>query len=349
MTTTHKKITLLVVIILIAFWANAVPQQGKTITMNDKLQTNPGVASLSSLESQAAAVPTLQTSDKEITIGIDREQFGGSKDEDALIVGALSASTNAFTSPFIQRAEIYPPEIQAGIAFIGDLNSGMHYLEKGIDRHWPIASITKLMTAVVASKVLSPETIITMSPENFPGEEGSSTRSLKTGDEFMVRDLIKIMLIVSDNAAAEALAQSYGRADFLSKMNSQAKIWGMTQTYFYDPSGLSPVNQSSVADLEKLAFQLMNHHQDILGITQGSGVRVLEQKSKRERSILPINVFAGRSDFIGGKTGFINEAGGNLLSIFSVKKRPVLVVVLNSSNRFDDTSTLLDWFKQNYE
>ncbi len=346
---THKKIALLVVMVLVAFWANTVPQKGKTITANDKLQTNPGVASLSSLQSQAAAIPTLETSDKEMAVGIHSNRLKDGGNTEALMVGALAASTNAFTSPFIQRAEIYPPEIQAGIALVGDLNSGTHYLEKGISRHWPIASITKLMTAVIASKVLSPETVITISPENFPKEEGSSTRALKAGDEFTVRDLMEIMLIASDNAAAEALAQAYGREDFLSKMNDQAKIWGMTQTYYYDPSGLSPVNQSSVTDLEKLAFQLVSHHEDILDITHQSGVRVVEQKSKRERSILPINVFAGRSDFIGGKTGFIDEAGGNLLSIFSVKRRPVLIVVLNSSNRFDDTSTLLDWFKQNYE
>ena len=123
----------------------------------------------------------------------------------------------------------------------------------------------------------------------------------------------------------------------------------MTRTFFDDPSGLSPVNQSSAEDLEKLAWQLMNRYGDILKTSRQSGGRVIEQSSKKERSIKPINLFAGRSDFLGGKTGFIDEAGGNLLSIFRVKQRPVLIVVLNSLGRFEDTEKLLYWFKENYE
>lgn len=352
MTPTHKKILIFSLASLLVLGIGVTSQAGRVIGMSDSIgapEYNREVSSDNQVLHSAALSPS-GIGDNEMKIGVRNPQLSeGVKDDYFSLRGAFRSSAEAFLPPFSQQADVFPPEVQAGLMVISDLTSGTHYLEKGVSRHWPIASITKLMTAVVASQVLSPDTKLTMSPSNFPTEEGTSTRSLVVGDEFFIRDIIQIMLIVSDNAAAEALAQAYGRDDFLAKMNAQAKAWGMNKTYFYDPSGLSPVNQSSIEDLEKMAYQLVRNHEDILRITQKPGVRVIEQGSGRERAITPINAFAGRSDFLGGKTGYIDEAGGNLLSIFSVQKRPILIVVLNSTARFDDTEILLDWFKYNFQ
>jgi D-alanyl-D-alanine endopeptidase (penicillin-binding protein 7) len=351
MPTYQKKIVFLLLMIVVAFGTNIVPRNGRIITAEDKLNIKVEKFVLASLESQAAVTPSSDSDalDDEIIVGSENDKNNISEVGLAIKEGAFTAPPTSFEPPFKQRADIILPEIGATIALIADLESGTVYLKKGINRHWPIASITKLMTAVIASRALSPDALVTISSTDISESGEIDASSLSVGEQYRVQDLIQIMLIASNNIAAEALARTDGREAFLKKLNEQARLWGMNQTYFYDPSGLSPVNQSSAADLEKLAFQLISRRSDILEITRQPGVRVTEQSSGRERRILPINIFAGRGDFLGGKTGFTNKAGGNLFSVFSVKKRPVLIVVFNSSGRFEDTATLLGWFKENYE
>lgn len=345
----QKKIIFLLALAVVALGTNILPQGGRVITVKDELHTGKEPLSLISLESRAAVFPSANSADSEMRIGPENNQERTLLKDKKVIEGAFVASITSSEPPFKQMGEVLPPDITATIALVSDLESGTSYLDKGVGRHWPIASITKLMTAVIASQVLSPEARILITAEDFPKERDSTSAYLKAGEEYLVSDLIQMMLIASDNVAAEVLARAYGREKFLLKMNEQAELWGMGKTYYYDPSGLSPVNQSSAEDLEKLAFQLTSEGEDILRISRRPEGRVTEQVSGRQYRVAAINTFAGRSDFLGGKTGFIDEAGGNLFSIFSVRGRPVLIIVFNSVARFEDTARLLSWFKENYQ
>ena len=345
----QKKIIFLLSLVVVALGANILPQSGRVITVKDELRTRNEALSLISLESRAAVFPSANSTDSDMRIGPENNNERVISKDKTITEGAFVAPLTFSEPPFKQMGEVFPPEITATIAVVSDLESGTSYLDKGVSRHWPIASITKLMTAVTASKVLSPEARVLITAEDFPKERDSTSAYLKAGEEYLVSDLMQMMLIASDNVAAEVLARAYGREKFLLKMNEQAELWGMGKTYYYDPSGLSPVNQSSAGDLEKLAFQLTSQGEDILRISRKPEGRVTEQVSGREYRVAAINTFAGRSDFLGGKTGFIDEAGGNLFSIFSVRSRPILIVVFNSAARFEDTARLLSWFKENYQ
>lgn len=276
--------------------------------------------------------------------------------------GALAVS---FTEPpFVSQRErevFAPPSpfptIKEGIAFpfIGasavltiDLESGFDFYSQGNSKRWPIASLTKLMTAVIAKEQVGEEKTVVMS-EAAVATEGNGG-GFQTGQRFSVKDLIKAMMIVSSNDAASAIAEFYGADRFIEAMNKKAKELAMSQTDFSDPTGLSVLNQSSLGDLRKLATYILNRYPDLLAITTEpkSVIRDLNSSST-EISLTNINKFAkSERDFIGGKTGYIEEARQNLLSIFKINNRPVMITVLGSRDRFGETAKLLKWIRNAY-
>jgi D-alanyl-D-alanine carboxypeptidase len=132
-------------------------------------------------------------------------------------------------------------------------------------------------------------------------------------------------------------------------MNARAAAWGMTNTYFGDPSGLSATNESTANDFLKLAQEVYNHYPQIFTTTRTPQTYITEQNSGKKILVKSINNFAGEPDFIGGKTGHTNEADGNLLSIFSYENKPVFILVLGTDDRFGDTQKLYAWFKANFK
>ena len=249
--------------------------------------------------------------------------------------------------PFYRVAVSEPPKILSGAALILDLKSGEIYFDLNSLKRWPIASLTKLMTAVVSSKNLNPQAVVTLTEADFaiPPNNGNL---LKVGDRYTVRDLIKVMLVSSSNESAEALAGFYGRANFISQMNSEARKWDMLETYFNDPTGLSVSNQSTIRDIQKLVEQIYENFPDIFSITRNRTIAVKELGSGNEWLSSSTNNFSGRPDFLGGKTGYTDEANGNLVSLFSHASRPILVVVLGSSERFLESEKLINWFKNDF-
>ena len=116
-------------------------------------------------------------------------------------------------------------------------------------------------------------------------------------------------------------------------MNQKAFDLGMSNTRFFDPSGLSPLNLTTAEDLASLLTYIFQKHRSLLDLSQ----------EKIEGATHP---FVGEPDFIGGKTGFIDEAGGNLVSLFNYQGRAVAIIVLGSKQRAEDTKILKDWFLQ---
>ena len=241
-------------------------------------------------------------------------------------------NSSLFSSPPINT---YPlrdwgvpnPEIDVTAALIKDLESGYIFWNKESQRRWPIASLTKLMTATIVLEEMS------------ASQNNANNKTDKSTD-----DLLKMMLVASDNEAANALAEKYFNKDeFIRAMQRKAQELKMTQTTFFDPSGLAVSNQSTPNDLVILVNYILKTHPEILKITA----------QKSYQGIQNTNLFAGRPDFIGGKTGFLDEAGGNLISIFKYREGksnfPLLVIILGSKDRFGDTQLLLDWVKKAYE
>jgi D-alanyl-D-alanine carboxypeptidase len=199
------------------------------------------------------------------------------------------------------------------------LNNRVLY-ELNVGQHWPLASLTKLMNAVVAL-------------ENIPQSESR--------DNFLQR-----MMVVSDNAAADALAETLGTEQYISLMNAKAQTLNMRQTGFSDPSGLSYLNQSTVEDIDKLVTYILIRHPEIFSWSRALTVRI----GTMERA--NINEFSGRPDFLGGKTGFTDEANGNLVTVFSTSSGPITIITLGSKareDRFIETNILFEWATQHFK
>lgn len=227
-------------------------------------------------------------------------------------------------------------KVKAGVATDLDSNVDMYRFNSG--ERWALASLTKLMTAVIALENVGPDKTVTVS-EKAMSVDGISG-NLKLGEQYEVSELIQAMLVVSSNRAAVAIADFYGEKKFVDEMQMKAAALGMTSTTFVEPTGLSFMNQGSVEDLEKLAGYIYRNHPEIFEITRQKSVVI------HGNNLLNINSFAqNRSDFWGGKTGFTDMAGGNLVTVFNHEGRKLLFIVLGTDDRFGQTDMLYNWVK----
>ncbi len=264
---------------------------------------------------------------------------------------AIKISSISNTSPMQEERFILPllkkkstvimPETTAEIVSVATLNNNrIHAQFHAANRH-PIASITKLMTAIVAKEQLNGTTPITIQEEDVATEGPAGDFAIN--EIFSVDDLIKAMLAVSSNDAAAAIARTVGTQKFVDAMQRKARELEMDNTTFFDPHGLSSLNQSTAEDLQALMVVLRRDHDDLLRITRAKSVTITDQRNQQFRMLKNINEFAGTNKFEGGKTGYTDEARGNLMSLFTIDNEPVLITVLGSSDRFGDTRMLYDW------
>lgn len=194
------------------------------------------------------------------------------------------------------------------------------FYELNTEQHWPLASLTKLMNAVTAL-------------ENLPQD---ATRD----------NLLQRMMVISDNDAANALAETLGTEYYVALMNAKAQTLNMRQTGFSDPSGLSYLNQSTAGDIDKLVTYILIRHPEIFAWSRAKTIRI----GNMDRA--NINEFVSRPDFIGGKTGFTDEASGNLVTVFSSSTGPVTVIVLGAGareDRFIETNILFEWTTRHFK
>ncbi len=236
-----------------------------------------------------------------------------------------------------------PPTLRAQSIYIKDLTANAELYGANTAAAWPIASITKLMTAVVALEKMGPARIITISPNAIATEGGAG--GFQAGERYNVNDLIKAMLFVSSNDAAIAIAESYGTSAFVDAMQTTASDLGMSATAFFDASGLSFMNQSVPHDLEKLITYIRQEHPELLSMTMHTSTYITERASNAARELVNINAFAGQADFRGGKTGFIDSSKGNLISTFEHKGHTILIIVFGAEDRFGQTAAFYNWIR----
>lgn len=273
----------------------------------------------------------------------------------AALEGKITTNITGILSPVFSENLIYrknwdlmEPEMKTQSAVAKLLYPDFDFYLLNQNNRWPLASLTKLMTAVVALEELDQNKIIKISPAAVAAEGPAG--NLEVDEEYTVFDLLKAMLVVSSNDAAQAIAEFYGLPDFISAMNKKALALGMRETSFVDATGLSFLNQSNIEDLSKLAKYIYNRHPEIWEITRKKSVKIVDLSKNKETELLNINNFAfnGHPDFLGGKTGFTDQAGGNLLSIFDYNGKKVLVIVLGTEDRFGETEKLYNWVKNAY-
>ncbi len=270
------------------------------------------------------------------------------------VVSQISPSEPIDNSTRIENAMIEKPIIEnssstpnslcapvtAKIYIAQTIDGGNVLYEKNSQNRWPIASVSKLMTAVIALENLNQSDKVTITQKEIDDTGGNNT--LMAGDTFTISSLVRALLIVSSNDAAYALADAMGQDAFVQKMNEKAKEISMSQTTYFEPSGLSYLNQSTAHDLYSLLIYIQKHDPLILDITRIKTLTIKNlAKGMQDKKLVNINEFAGRNDFFGGKTGFIDQSGGNLVSLFKKDGKMVYVGVLGSSDRFNDSLAIL--------
>jgi serine-type D-Ala-D-Ala endopeptidase (penicillin-binding protein 7) len=245
------------------------------------------------------------------------------------------------------------PDVRAEAAIIYNSATGEVLWESNAQDQRSIASITKVMTAVVFledSPDLSEEVVVAASDVR-----AASTTYIRKGYRVTKGDLLHLTLMASDNAAARALARvsSHGSEAFIERMNSKAAELGLTSTSYADPSGLLSANVSSAYDMAKLITYVSGDERiaDIMkkptyAVT--SGRRVINIHSTNQL------VMNGDVDVQAGKTGFIRNAGYCLATLLRLPQGgpQVAVVVLgakSNAGRFWETRHLFNWFASKAE
>lgn len=226
--------------------------------------------------------------------------------------------------------------------------------QKDGDAEYPIASVTKLVTALAVENIFSPSEIISIPSDVLEGKGGSGR--FQAGDEYRADDLLRALLIESNNDAAEAFARKTGEVKFLDEMNKIAALLGLENSKFVSPSGLDggDVNLASARDVSRVAKEIFLHHPGIasnLGLAESevcTANSVSCYTATTTNALLLDPQFPMRIK--GGKTGDTPRAGKNLVLAVETPRAgwTLISVVLGSRDHFADTKKVFEWAKESY-
>ncbi len=243
-----------------------------------------------------------------------------------------------------------PPMLSAKSYLVADIDTREVLLEKNMDATHPIASVSKLMTSLVSLEVVNQFLVTTVSKRAVDTEGFSGL--LTVGEKISTGNLLYPLLLSSSNDAAEAIAEHQGRSAFINQMNAKARSIGMHQTSFEDPSGLSVDNVSTARDLFVLARHLHRSKRHVLDLTLQKSKSVPAVGYARANTWLNNNYFItrGGEGYMGGKTGFTDEARHTLVAVFKLplgefEDRTIAIILLGSENGEADARELLAYLK----
>jgi D-alanyl-D-alanine endopeptidase (penicillin-binding protein 7) len=254
----------------------------------------------------------------------------------------------ALSIGFAQAGEPKKVVLRSNAALVIDAATGEIVIDKNGDKLTPIASITKLMTAIVILESgLDLEAPVALSREDVDLKKGSRSR-LRTGASLTRDDLLLIALMASENRAAAALGRSYpgGTQAFVAAMNEMALELEMNDTRFVDPTGLSAGNVSSARDLAKLVraahgYPLIREYS-----TRDKATVLLSGKTKMNYRNTNGLVRNARWEIDLSKTGYISEAGRCLVMQVRLASKDLIVVLLDSwgkHSRVGDANRIRKW------
>jgi len=241
-----------------------------------------------------------------------------------------------------QTVQLPAPDINAaGVISVESDLSGENKIifEKNSETKLPIASLTKLMTAVIVLDNYDLSENITI--DELADSQDPMKQDVKLGDNMPIENLLNVMLIGSSNKSAYALSEVMGEQKFVGLMNKKAKEIGLANTIFYDPTGLSAQNISTAGDLVKLAEYILKNYSKIADIS-----RIKELNIPKLGKIASTNELLGEvPKIVCGKTGFTTPAKGCLLLVIENQKNNdyIINVILGTDDRFLEMRKLIDW------
>ena len=243
------------------------------------------------------------------------------------------------------------PNLLSHAAVVFDPVTGRALYSKNADNAMPIASITKLMTAmVVLDAKMSMDEPIIINTADLDTLKGTRSR-LPVGTAFRREDLMRIALMASDNRAAAALGRSFpgGTPAFVEAMNAKAKLIGLQNAHFVDPTGLAPGNVASPQDLALLVAEASKFPQ-IREFSTTPELHVTLPNAKRAMGFNNTNALVKNASWEIGlsKTGYINEAGKCLVMHATIANNPVVIVLLDSwgkLTRLGDANRIKKWLE----
>lgn len=282
--------------------------------------------------SKAAAANSAATSN----IKVARKATAGR----TVAAAAAGAAAVAVARPsFGQMAGLHnvsdPLDLKSSVALVVDQDTKEVLLSKNDHAVLPIASITKLMTGLLITEANLPmNEVLTITQDDVDTEKNSSSR-LRVGTKLTRGEMLHLALMSSENRAAHALGRTYpgGLRHFVQLMNNKAKLLGMSETQYVEPTGLSSRNQSSAHDLATLVNvahgnAVMRELSTSRGHEVAVGNRMLQFNNTNSL------VKSDRWDIGLQKTGYISEAGRCLVMQAEVAGRKVIMVFLDSMGKY---------------
>lgn len=264
--------------------------------------------------------------------------------KEAYLASVSSSVENIAPTPVTNEVAkpLTEPEVNAESAISVESNffsTDKIIFKKDSDKKLPIASLTKLMTAVIVldNYNLSDNIVV----DKFADSQDPMKLDVKLGDKMPVESFLEIMLIESSNKSAYALSEKIGETKFVGLMNEKAKELGLQDTSFADPTGLSPNDISSADDLTKLAEYILKNYPKIGDISR-----------KKELYVYGFGNVENTDELLGeipeivcSKTGFTDAAKGCLLLVTNNPKNNdyIISVILGADDRFSEMEKIINY------
>lgn len=238
------------------------------------------------------------------------------------------------------------PALTAEGVFVLDMDTGVVLLDKNPHLQLKPASLTKIMTSLVALDYFSEGSVIKV----INGQKSlGNTAKLVKGEEFTAQDMLYALLVPSGNDAAVTLAENYpgGYQSFLAEMNQKITDLGLKNTHFSNVSGVEGQDHYTTAfDIAMIARSaLLRHSFSTIVSTKNITIKSLQGHSY---PLASTNILLGRPGILGVKTGWTPEAGECLVILSTKNNHPVLISLLDSKDRFGEGQKIVNWVNSNF-
>jgi serine-type D-Ala-D-Ala carboxypeptidase (penicillin-binding protein 5/6) len=258
----------------------------------------------------------------------------------AIVIPVMAMSSTAYATEAGTSRQPDRPVIKAAALYMVELQSGQVLLEKNATRRLPPASLTKIMTALIALESAPLHEVVKIDRRAMVHH---SSYQFQPGEEFLLRDLVTAMLVASANDACEAVAWHIGGDDkrFVAMMNERASALGLQDTHFVNPCGFdAPEHYSTAVDLATLTDRALQ--QPFFSMMVRTLVRDISTvDGKRKLSLHSTNELLVDSDVNGVKTGYTSKAGRCLIASMFKDGHRLLLVGLNLMDQWEQASKLL--------
>lgn len=239
-----------------------------------------------------------------------------------------------------------PPFLTAEGYYVLELSTFTPLLQHNIHKKFYPASTTKVITSLVSHDIYNLDDIVTVKKIKDEGQ----TMGLYVGERISVGNLLYGLLVHSGNDAAYALAEHKGFDTFVRLMNEKSRSLGMKDSYFKNPAGLDDPSQYTTPFDLALASRELLKNRELRKIVATKEIVISDDDFKVFHQLSNVNRLLGEVQGIGGlKTGYTENAGENLVSLYKQNGHEYLIVVLKSADRFQDTKSIVIWLQQNID